>query len=411
MIATDTQGVIRSINAGVETMLGYTAAELVGQLTPEVIHDRAEVAARAQVLTRELGRAVQPGFDALVAKARRSGGDENDWTYICKDGSRFPVRLSVTPLTDAAGNLTGFLGIGKDISAQKIAEAALRDSEARLRLITDNLPVYISYIDRERRFRFNNAMYAKFLGRPLDEITGQRVKDVASSHSYALMRPHLDEAFTGVPVTFEFALPPTGHVYRGNYLPDIDADVIGVYGLIGDITAQKDIENKLRQLAQFDSLTGLANRSRFDDKLDEAIACSERSGRLLALMFLDLDDCKSINHRFGHYGGDRALQQFARRLTHSVRSTDTVARLAGDEFVVILELLKQADEATVVAAKLVAAMESPCLISDQPIVLSTSMGIAVRRCGETDGAVLLQRADAALYRAKASGRGCFVVEE
>ena len=537
VISTDTQGVIRTINAGVANMLGYTPAELVGKLTPEVIHDPAEVVARAQALTRELGRIVEPGFDALVAKARRGGSDENDWTYIRKDGSRFPVRLSVTALTDAEGTLTGFLGIGKDISAQKIAEEALRDSEqrmrliadnlpavvayfdreeryrfansmlaqrvgvdiesligrtirevrgeaiyatiadevarvlrgehvsfegrgpemdgeyyyrsiyvpdvgpdggvrgfyammfditdlttgrmrlaaseARLRLITDNLPVFISYIDRERRFRFNNATYAQWLGRPLEEITGQLVEEVFDAQSYPLIRPNLDEAFTGVPVTFEFSLPTSGRVYGGTYIPDINAanEVAGVYGLINDITAQKDVESRLRQLAQFDSLTGLANRRRFDDKLVEAIARSERSGRSMVLIFLDLDDFKSINDTFGHQGGDLALQEFAKRLTRSVRSTDTVARLAGDEFVVILELIKHVGETDTAAAKIVVAMEAPFKIFDQQRVFSTSMGIAVRRPGETDGEALLRRADTALYKAKASGRGCFVIEE
>lgn len=537
VIATDTRGLIRSVNAGVENMLGYAAEELVGKRTPECLHDRSEIAERAKTLTQELNRDVEPGFDALVAKARRGGGDENDWTYIHKDGSRFAVRLSVTPLTDAEGNLTGFLGIGKDISAQKIAEEALRDSEqrmrliadnmpavvayfdreeryrfansmlaqrvgvdtdnligrtirevrgeaiyatiadhvtralrgehvtfeglgpetdgdhyyrsvyvpdvgaggvvrgfyammfditdlktgklqlaaseARLRLITDNLPVYISYIDRERRFRFNNAPYAQFLGRPLEDITGQRVEDVASAQSYALIRPNLDEAFTGVPVTFEFELADAGRVYRGTYIPEIDAasEVVGVYGLINDITEQKDVENTLRKLAQFDSLTGLANRSRFDDKLADAIARSERSGQSLALIFLDLDDFKSINDTFGHQGGDLALQEFAQRLTHSVRATDTVARLAGDEFVVIVELLKHADEAALVAAKIAAAMKSPFLLFEEQRVFSTSMGVAVRRRGEIDGEALLRRADTALYQAKASGRGRFVVDE
>lgn len=187
--------------------------------------------------------------------------------------------------------------------------------------------------------------------------------------------------------------------------------MVGVYGLINDITEQKDVEHKLRHLAQFDSLTGLANRSRFDDKLAEAIARSERSGTSLALVFLDLDDFKSINDTFGHQGGDLALQEFARRLIRSVRSTDTVARLAGDEFVVVLELLKHADEAAVVAAKIIAAMATPFQLFDEQHVFSTSMGIAVRRRGETDGEALLRRADTALYQAKALGRGCFVVEE
>ncbi|MHB8912779.1 MAG: sensor domain-containing protein, partial [Lysobacter sp.] len=537
VISTDTQGVIRTINAGVEHMLGYAPAELVDRETPAILHDPAEVVARAQALSRELGRTVDPGFDVLVAKARRGSSDENDWTYIRKDGSRFPVRLSVTALTDAAGNLTGFLGIGKDISAQKIAEEALRDSEqrmrliadnlpavvayidrderyrfansmlaqrvgvdhqsligrtirdvrgeaiyatladkvarvlrgeyvtyegqgpetdreyfyrsiyvpdigpdggvrgfyammfditdlnngklrlaaseARLRLITDNLPVLISYIDPEHRFRFNNAAYERLMRRPLDQITGQRLEDVVGAQVYELVRPYLDQAFTGVAVTFELGWPGTERIFRGTYLPDINAanEVVGIYGLIHDITEQKDVENTLRQLAQFDSLTGLANRNRFDDKLTEAIERSERDGRLLALMFLDLDNFKAINDGFGHQGGDLALQEFARRLNHSIRSTDTVARLAGDEFVVILELLKHADEAVIVATKIATAMKAPFLIFDQQQVFSASMGIAVRRRGETDGEALLRRADTALYQAKASGRGRYIVEE
>ncbi len=537
VIATDTHGLIRSVNAGVEKMLGYSAADLVGKLTPAVLHDADEVTRRALALTRELGREVEPGFDALVAKARRGGGDENDWTYIRKDGSRFPVRLSVTPLTDADGDLTGFLGIGKDVSAQKIAEEALRGSEqrmrliaenlpavvgyvdrderyrfansmlatrigmdtaaligrtirevrgeriyatiadpiaralrgehvtfegrgpetdgehfyrsvyvpdvgpegdargfyammfditdlttsklklaaseARLRLITDNLPVYISYIDHERRFRFNNAPYAQFLGCPLQEITGQRVEDVASAGSYALIQPHLDEAFAGVPVTFEFALPEAGRAYRGTYIPDIDGagTVVGVYGLINDVSEQKAVENTLRQMAQFDGLTGLANRSRYVDKLSDAIARSERTGQPLALIFLDLDDFKSVNDTLGHQGGDLALQEFARRLTDSVRPTDTVARLAGDEFVVIIEMLNDASGAAVVATKIAAAMQVPFVIFGQQRQFSASMGVAVRGRGETDAEALLRRADTALYAAKAAGRGRFVVAQ
>ncbi len=535
MISTDLQGVIRTINAGAASMLGYATAELVGSTTA-IIHDPAEVAARAQALSQELGCPVEPGFDAFVAKARRGFTDENDWSYIRKDGSRFPVRLSVTALTDPAGMLTGFLGIAKDISVQKIAEEALRDSEqrlhlitdslpavvayidreqryqfanamagqtvgaaaatmigrtireirgeadysrfadkvaralrgehvsfehsrltqgrelvyhsiyvpdvqadgnvrgfyamgfditdlkaaekrlaaseARLQTITDNVPALISYIDREHRFRFNNSTYARWLGRPLAEITGRKLDEVYDAPMYALFRPHLEQALTGTPATFEFASPALGRFIRGTYIPDVNSEneVIGVYGFINDISMQQEIEAKLRQLAQYDSLTGLANRGRLNDKLAEAIARSERSGEPLALVFLDLDRFKSINDDLGHQGGDLVLQEFAKRLSHCVRATDTVARLAGDEFVIILESLKRTGDEGLVAAKIVAAMKSPFQLFNEQRAVSTSMGIAVRRPGETDSAALLQRADAALYKVKASGRGRFLVE-
>lgn len=418
VISTDTTGMIRTVNAGVEKMLGYRADELVGRAKPTVLHDAAEVAARAQALSRELGCRIEPGFDALVARARRGRGDESDWTYIRKDGSRFPVRLSVTALTDARGALSGFLGIGKDISAETLAQQALLASqqrlaisEARLRAITDAVPALISYVDGEQRFRFTNATHAQWLDRPQDRITGQRLDEVFDASTYALIRPHLETALQGEPTTFEFHAPAFGRFVRGTFLPDADPDghVLGVYGLINDISRQKEVEDRLRQLAQFDTLTGVANRNHFDVELPEAIMRSERNERALALMFLDVDRFKSINDTFGHRGGDLALQEFARRISDTVRVSDSVARLAGDEFVVILELIRDADEANLVAAKIIAAMAEPFEIGGRPCALSTSIGIAVRRHGE-DAAALLARADAALYRAKASGRCSYTIE-
>lgn len=133
IIATDLDGLILSCNAGALKKLGYSAEEIVGKRTPIILHDREEVAERAAALSAELNVPVLPGFEAFVAKARLGITDENDWTYICKDGRRFPVRLSVTALRNEAGVIHGFLGIGKDITAQRNAEIALRQSERRIR--------------------------------------------------------------------------------------------------------------------------------------------------------------------------------------------------------------------------------------------------------------------------------------
>jgi diguanylate cyclase (GGDEF)-like protein/PAS domain S-box-containing protein len=276
-----------------------------------------------------------------------------------------------------------------------------------LRLIADNLPALISYIDADRVFRFNNIGYERWLGRPLSEITGLPVAEVYGEDAFAQIDPWLSRALAGEQVSFELMTTRLGHRFiHVTYVPDRDGEgkVWGAFGLIHDITGRKQIEDELRVLAEFDSLTGLSNRSRFRARLTEAIARSERSGKGMALVFMDLDRFKAINDTQGHEAGDLVLQEFARRVSSCVRLTDTVARLAGDEFVIILEDMQSASDAESVAAKVLAAMQPAFPASIGNLTLSTSIGIALRHPGELDGDALLRRADAALYRAKDAGR-------
>lgn len=292
--------------------------------------------------------------------------------------------------------------------AESVARGESARSEARLRLITDNMPALISRIGPDGRFLFNNKAYERWLERPLSEITGQPLEHIYTPEQYAQIAPHLQTAFAGQMVTFEMF---TGrrHV-RATYVPEIDAEgrVESVFGLVHDITRIKQIEQELRALAQFDALTGLPNRRRLEERLQEAIARAERSGQGLALMFLDIDRFKGINDTLGHQAGDLVLQEFAARLTACVRQTDTVARLAGDEFVIVLEALETAEaaaQAEAVARKILQAMAPVMQIDANAVALSTSIGIALHVRGEQDGPALLQRADAALYAAKRAGRG------
>jgi PAS domain S-box-containing protein len=137
IISTNANGMICTFNATAERLLGYTAEEVVGKQTPVIIHDREEVERRAQELTEELGIAIAPGFECFVAKARLGGLEEREWTYIGKDGSRFPVLLSVSALRDPEGNITGFVGIGSDITQQKQAQETLKISAQQQATIAD----------------------------------------------------------------------------------------------------------------------------------------------------------------------------------------------------------------------------------------------------------------------------------
>jgi len=164
---------------------------------------------------------------------------------------------------------------------------------------------------------------------------------------------------------------------------------------------RKKAEEKLAYLAQYDHLTGLANRALFQDRLEQALARAERSGYMVALMFLDLDRFKAVNDTLGHAAGDTLLETVARRIEGHVRESDTVARLGGDEFAIILEDLSDARDAFPVARKVLDIVSEPIVLDGHEIPMVASLGVAVRPPSE--GNRLLKDADAAMYRAKRRG--------
>ena len=179
----------------------------------------------------------------------------------------------------------------------------------------------------------------------------------------------------------------------------------GVFTLASDVTALKEVERELQRLARVDTLTGLANRRQFDELLEQALARSRRSRRPLALIFLDIDHFKAINDTHGHGVGDAVLKEFAARLQATLRTTDLAARLSGDEFVVILDGVAAADEATAVATKLLHAIRQPMGAGSQTLSVTASMGLAwLDGQAEVGAKELMVRADRALYRAKDAGR-------
>ncbi len=139
IISTDPQGIVLTFNAAAQRWLGYSAEEVVGKVTPAIIHDLDEIVQRAKILSKELGTQIEPGFEVFVAKARQGIADEAEWTYIRKDGSRFPVLLSVTALYDEQGELTGFLGIGSDITLEKRLQAERKQAEEEIRTLNAEL--------------------------------------------------------------------------------------------------------------------------------------------------------------------------------------------------------------------------------------------------------------------------------
>lgn len=323
-----------------------------------------------------------------------------------KNGGTIPIELSIVAYHNGDGYVANaFL---RDISERKAVLEKLSASEKRLRTITDNLPVLITYIDNSRHLTFANATIKPWLGVAPEEVEGKLFEQVVGAVIHEERRVYMDRALRGERVEFEIVSSASGgtrHLYTV-YLPDRRSDgvVQGFYTLTSDISELKAKEAALSKLARYDTLTTLPNRLQLNEMLEMALSRSRRLRTQVAVLFLDIDHFKQINDGHGHAMGDAVLVQFALRLTASVRQTDFVARLSGDEFVVVLEGLKSMEEVDLVANKILLAVRAPLSLADIDLPITTSIGVGFSPEGDLTSADILRRADEALYRAKKAGR-------
>ncbi|MBV8031854.1 MAG: EAL domain-containing protein [Betaproteobacteria bacterium] len=302
------------------------------------------------------------------------------------------------------------------------AEKAVRESEERLRLVADNVPALISYVDRDERYRFSNRTYADWFGIAPDQMTGRTVAEVFGAEAYERLREPLARVLAGEEAQFEFTAGAPGRprTLQISCVPHLarDGSVHGFYLLGNDVTtlkrAQEDLRfaaiqlqqdaQRLEFLAHHDPLTGLPNRAMFADRAREAVAHARRHGKNLAFLFLDLDNFKRINDTLGHEVGDALLKTISARLRATVRGDDFVARIGGDEFCVLLQDIADPREAAAVAQKLLHELGTPYRVGERELRSGASIGIACVPLDGEDVATLMRLADSAMYRAKALGR-------
>lgn len=331
-------------------------------------------------------------------------------------GRMLHLMVDLVPDMDADGTVQGFYLMSMDITERRNAELTQAASEKRLRLITDHLPALVAYIDREYLLRFGNATFKHWMGLEPASLVARPLADVMGATAFAKTLPHLEQAFSGVHVSFEHRARLHGDLrtLETTFVPDQRADgsVAGVYSLTRDMSHIKAVEQQLIELARIDPLTGIANRRKFEEVLQQAMARSQRLGRRMALAYLDIDNFKTINDSLGHGGGDEVLKEFAGRLTGAVRAVDLVARLAGDEFIIVFENVDEVGEAAQLAAKIVATVRDPFTVAGAAMQVTTSVGLALFDGGSDNDTQsgLIARADHALYAAKRNGRDCYVVD-
>ncbi|MGE0874702.1 MAG: putative bifunctional diguanylate cyclase/phosphodiesterase [Burkholderiales bacterium] len=397
-IAFVRRGRIERISRGTEALSGYTPAELVGKESTALFADPDEAA-------RVLAESRQALLRGEVYTA--------ECLYRYRDGSLGWVRISgrmVVPGQFEAGSVW----ITEDINQLKAAEGRLRASETRYRTLFDASPqpTWVYDLDTLRFLAVNDAAIASY-GYSREEFAAMTIRDIRPVEDL----PRLDAYVARRRLDSSEATPTAIGRHRRKSGAIISVEVssraIELDGrraelvVASDVTERLAAEARLAHLAQHDALTDLPNRLLLTDRMNVAIAQAQRSGRCLALMFMDLDRFKSVNDSLGHDIGDRLLREVAARLKSSVRAADTASRQGGDEFLVMLPDLDDADDAARVADKLVAAIAQPFRLDGTELVLTVSIGIACFPDNGRDAETLLRNADAAMYAAKDTGRNCY----
>lgn len=385
---TDPEGIIQWISPSAATVLGWSDDEMVGLPWSQFTKPTT-------------------GATALPGQAARAG---SRFRVKTRDGPMIWMERTTREITDEVHG-TQMVTSWRDITSQVVAELQLAASERRFRLTMHAAPVGMALIDLDRRLIDVNPALCAMLGRDRDWLLRHRVPDV------------LD------PVANEDDLRLRAEVLSGladsvsaeHRMISVGSEVIWALHSIGllrdergapqmyishfvDITQTREAREDLRYLATHDNLTRILNRSAFFAEMAARLAHPQRSGTRMGLLFVDLDDFKSVNDEYGHAVGDEVLRLVAQRLTSALRAEDLVARIGGDEFLIAVSDLQDTADLMITADKLRSALQEEIQVDNQRIRVSISIG-GCRIDGDGDLQSAIRVADQAMYRAKATGHG------
>lgn len=349
-------------------------------------------------------------------KFRRSGLIEG--AYEAEDffphfgrGGRW-LYFTAAPLRDGGGRIIGAIETLQDITERKFAEAALRLRERAVE--SSNNGIMISDLSSpDNAIVYVNPAFERITGYSLDEAVGRNARflvgDDQDQFELEKIRAALRQRRSAGAVLRNYRKDGTlfwNELYVAP-VPDDLGRVSHYVGIITDITERKRYEQQLEHQANHDALTGLANRNLLMDRLEQSLVYAQRFDRMVAVLFVDLDNFKAINDTLGHGAGDALVQQVARRLPGCIRDVDTLSRLGGDEFVVVLYGPDSEEMVTEVMRRILEAVAKPYTIDDSQLFVTCSIGASLYPRDGRDPATLLKNADVAMYRAKEQERNAF----
>ncbi len=395
-------GKVIESNPALREMLGYGAEELYGMSLAAFAHP-------------------EDAADELMVPGRLAGSGRYHYQaekrYVRKDGEVFWAQVTVSlPRSPGGGPNTAVLMV-EDVDRRKLVEEALKESELRFRQLFENSTDSLFVHDQQGRLVDCNAQACKTLGYTREELLALSVGDITM-----VMLTEEDKQRKEGDTLWERVLAAEPGAFVGierNELRRKDGSIFPVEVGVGaidykgrrlifaaarDITERQDLENRLSHQAFHDFLTGLPNRALFMDRLEHALARREPGESYIAVLFLDIDNFKTINDTYGHEVGDHVLTEIGRRLVSCVRAGDTVARLAGDEFTLLLEGIKDKQEAALVAERIEQEIREPLGIDGHDLFITASVGIMFRATSEGDPGRIVHDADSAMYEAKRRGK-------
>jgi diguanylate cyclase (GGDEF)-like protein/PAS domain S-box-containing protein len=395
IVQADANGLVIGWNEGANKLFGYTSGEMLGQSVNRLMPQRLN-------LTHDLAMSrLRDGTEPhLLGKVLELVG-------LRKNGVEFPIELVLGSWAAADG--AHYSAVIRDVSDRKRAESGLRLAAS----VYANSYEGIVICAPDKSIVDVNPAFTRITGYPRDDVIGRTPKLLASGkHDAAFYQQMwasvLEHDFWQGEVCNR---RNNGELYTEILSLSVIRDSAGnlqhYIGVFSDISLLKAHEEELYRIAHFDLLTGVPNRRLLLDRLGLALARARRSGRSLAVCYLDLDGFKSVNDRFGHDGGDKLLVEMTKRLRLVLRTDDTLARLGGDEFVLLLTDLTGPQESQLALDRVLDVIREPVEIEGQSVAVSASVGVTIYPADEADADVLLRHADQAMYLAKETGKNSY----
>ena len=404
-VAIDSNGVILDWNQQSEVTFGWMRHEAIGVVLADLVIPQRYRSAHAEGMKRFIAS----GASTVLNKRMELAG-------LRRSGEEFPLELTIQALQYNEKEGYEFCAFLRDITERKNAQARLIYLEkARAEITLNSISDAVIGTDMSGNVDYLNLAAEAMTGWSRAEATGQPINTVMQIVNGTTNMPERNPIEWVLQQNKPMGLNVDSHLLRrdGSKVPiedsaapirDANGEISGAVMVFHDITAAQAMTMKMAHLAQHDFLTNLPNRLLLNDRIAQAIVQAERRGTQVALLFLDLDNFKHINDSLGHVIGDQLLQSVALRLSNCVRSSDTVSRQGGDEFVVLVTEDKYAENAALTADKILTALAAPHAVEVHELHVTTSIGISVYPTDGQNAETLIKNADTAMYQAKEKGR-------